>query len=107
VSTGYGLRFLWRWTGGGRASGGTPEVQWRVGAKPMRVHVKAYRPVTIVFMRPDANPATESVCFPDLGILAMVTPGARTAVEIGPRPPGRYEFHAPERDVTGWLIVEP
>jgi plastocyanin domain-containing protein len=103
VALGYGIGRLWRRPAGGQP----PEVLWRAGEKPARVHARAHRPITIVFARTDVNPATESVHFPDFGILAMLTPRRRTAVDIGPRAPGRYEFCSPDGGVRGWLVVEP
>ena len=98
-----GIGSLWR-----RPSGGEPiEVLWQVGQKSPRIHAKSGRPLTVHFKRVDANPATESVHFPELGILAMLSPRASTPVHVGPRPPGRYEFSSPDGDLHGWLIVDP
>jgi len=84
------------------------EVLWGVGYDPGRIVAKPGVPLRIAFHRIGANPATEHVCFPDFGLLAGLTPDARTVVEIGPRKPGRYKFCAPdEPELVGWLVVQP
>jgi len=107
VPIGATLDSLRRWIVAAPGRTPVPVVRWDVGRDPGVVVARAGRPIRIAFRREGANPASAEVCFPDFGILAMVSPRGDTIVDVGRRAPGRYRFYAPDGDLEGWLVVEP
>ena len=98
---------MWRFlTGAVSRTNDTAEVAWQPGRPPATVVAKGGEPIRIVFRRLDATEATESVSFPDFGILATLAPYTTTPVDLGRRDAGRYPFCSPDGQIQGCLIVE-
>lgn len=79
----------------------------RGGYSPAAVRVKAGTPVRLIFDRQDTGGCSEEVVFPDFGIRRFLPSGERTAVEITPPAPGRYEFTCGMSMLRGSVIAEP
>jgi plastocyanin domain-containing protein len=98
---------LWRALSGTAGDARDPlEVAWRAGVDPGEVVVAARAPIRLTFKRQDVTEATETVCFPDFGIVATLPPFVATTVDVGVRPPGRYVFCSADRDISGCLVVK-
>ena len=106
MSFGGAVAKWWRRRNASDANGGNPlEIAWRAGVDPGEVLVPARTPIQIVFRREDVTEGTETVCFPDLGIVAPLPPFVATTVDLGVRDPGRYVFCSADGDIRGCLVV--
>ena len=87
---------------------GVPQVTIVVqgGYSPAVVRARAGQPVRLVFDRRETSSCSEEVVFPDFGVRKFLPTGERTAIEITPRTPGRYEFMCGMIMLRGALIAE-
>ena len=76
------------------------------GYSPSAVRVKAGRPVRLVFDRRDDGPCSEEVVIPGFGVRRFLPTGERTAIEITPPAPGRYEFTCGMSMLRGTIVAE-
>jgi plastocyanin domain-containing protein len=76
------------------------------GYSPNTVRVKAGQPVRLLFDRRDSSSCSEEVVFPDFGVRRFLPTGQRTAIEVTPPAPGRYEFMCGMSMLRGALIAE-
>lgn len=93
---------------GSSAAAGPDEVTIVVdgGYSPSTVRVKAGRPVRLVFDRRDTGSCSEEVVFPDFGVRRFLPTGQKTAVDITPPKPGRYDFMCGMSMLRGALVAE-
>jgi plastocyanin domain-containing protein len=92
-------------TDGGK---GVPEVIIAVkgGYSPATVRAKAGAPVRLVFDRQETSSCSEEIVFPDFGIRKFLPAFQKTAVEVTPPAPGRYDFTCGMSMLHGALIAE-
>lgn len=76
------------------------------GYSPSVIRVKVGRPVRLVFDRRDTGSCSEEVVFPDFGIRRFLPAGQKTAVELTPPKPGRYEFTCGMSMLRGAIVAE-
>lgn len=88
--------------------GAVPEVTIVVdgGYAPSQLTVPAGRPVRLVFDRRDSGSCSEEVVFPDFGIRRFLPEGEKTAVELTPPAPGRYDFMCGMSMLRGAIVAE-
>ena len=72
---------------------------------PARIEVPAGKPVTLRFLRQDANPCAEKALFDGLGISADLPIGKPLDVVVTPPQPGEYEFTCQMRMYRGMLVA--
>lgn len=72
---------------------------------PARIEVPAGKPVTLRFLRKDANPCAEKALFDDLGVSADLPLGKPLDVTVTPPQPGEYEFTCQMRMYRGTLVA--
>jgi len=68
--------------------------------------VPAGKPVTLRFLRQDANPCAEKALFDGLGISADLPIGKPRDVVVTPPQPGEYEFTCQMRMYRGVLVAK-
>jgi len=73
---------------------------------PARIEVPAGKPVTLRFLRKDANPCAEKALFDGLGISADLPIGKPRDVVVTPPQPGEYEFTCQMRMYRGVLVAK-
>jgi plastocyanin domain-containing protein len=73
---------------------------------PARIEVTAGQPVTLRFLRKDANPCAEKVLFDDLGIAADLPIGQPVELTITPKTAGDYAFTCQMQMYRGTLVVK-
>jgi plastocyanin domain-containing protein len=100
-----GIGALRRWLCGEEPRTRTLRVDWRVGEEPRLLLARAGEPIRISFRRFGSHRESESVWFPELGILTLLATARETLVDLGHRRPGRYRFRAIEGELEGWLVV--
>jgi len=76
------------------------------GYSPATIRARAGTPLRIVFDRKDSSSCSEEVVFPDFGIRRFLPTGEKTAIEVTPPKPGRYEFMCGMAMLRGTLIAE-
>ena len=76
------------------------------GYSPQQTRVKAGAPLRLVFDRKDTGSCSDEVVFPDFGIRRFLPTGSRTAIEIVPPNPGRYEFTCGMGMHRGVIVAE-
>lgn len=76
------------------------------GYTPNTIRAKAGQPLRLVFDRRDDSSCAEEVVIPAFGIKRFLPDGARTAIEITPREPGRVPFTCGMGMLKGSIIVE-
>ena len=106
-----GLIVLWFWLyrpQALRATGPQPiEIIVADGVyTPARIEVPAGKPVTLRFLRQDANPCAEKALFDGLGISADLPIGKPRDVVVTPPQPGEYEFTCQMRMYRGVLVAK-
>lgn len=80
----------------------------RVGSvyRPDRIHLKAGRPVRLMFTRTREAPScADQVVLEEFGLSAELPLGKVVALVFTPRKPGEYVFGCPQQRVQGRLIV--
>jgi plastocyanin domain-containing protein len=89
------------------ASGGVPEIEITVegGYSPALITARAGAPVRLVFNRIDRSGCSEEVVLPDFGIRKYLPTGEKTAIEVTPPSPGRYEFMCGMSMLRGVLVA--
>lgn len=92
----------------GGAQQGIAEVAIAVkgGYSPATVRAKAGQPVRIIFDRQETSGCSEEIVFPDFGIRKFLPAFEKTAVEITPPRPGRYEFTCGMSMLRGTLVAD-
>jgi plastocyanin domain-containing protein len=90
------------------AADGVQEVLVTVkgGYDPAEIHVKAGRPVRLVFDRRETSSCSEEVVLGDFGIRKFLPAHERTAVEVPAPAAGRYEITCGMSMLHGTLIAE-
>ncbi len=78
----------------------------RGGYDPAEVHVRAGRPVRLVFDRQETSSCSEEVVIGALGVRRYLTAFERTPVEFTPSTPGTYDFTCGMGMLHGKLVVE-
>lgn len=73
---------------------------------PARIEVPAGKPVTLRFLRRDANPCAEKALFDGLGVSADLPIGKPLDVVVTPPQPGEYEFTCQMRMYRGVLVAK-
>jgi len=105
-----GLIVWWLWLSrpkAQRAASGVVEVVVDGGVYvPARIEVVAGRPVTLRFLRKDANPCAEKVLFDDLGIAADLPIGQPVELTLTPKAAGEYAFTCQMQMYRGTLVVK-
>lgn len=76
------------------------------GYDPKTVRAKAGVPLTLVFDRRDNSPCSEEIVIGAFGIRQFLPTGQKTAVEIPPAKPGKYDFTCGMSMLHGALVVE-
>jgi plastocyanin domain-containing protein len=74
--------------------------------RPSRITAPANTAITLVFLRDDESPCSETVLFPELEISAQLAQGELTSVEIPPLMPGSYSFQCQMKMYQGTLLVK-
>jgi Cu+-exporting ATPase len=89
--------------------GGVQEIVVTVkgGYTPDLIRVRQGVPVRMTFDRREAGDCTSRVVFPDLRISKSLPAFTRTAVELTPQQPGRFEFACGMNMIHGTLVVDP
>jgi plastocyanin domain-containing protein len=77
------------------------------GYEPAEVHVRAGRPVQLIFRREETALCSERVVFPDYGISVTLPPFQEISVELPACEPGEHEFTCEMQMLHGQLIVDP
>ncbi len=88
------------------ATGAEVVITVKGGYSPSVIRARAGMPVRLVFDRQDTSGCSEEVVFPDFGIRRFLPTGQKTAIEITPPKPGRYEFMCGMSMLRGTLIAE-
>ncbi len=91
-------------TGPGAVQQVTIEVEG--GYSPATVRVRRDTPVRLVFDRKETNSCSEELVIGALGVRKFLTPFAKTGVDLGPLPPGTYDFTCGMGMLHGKLIVD-
>ena len=76
------------------------------GYSPSTIRARAGVPLRLVFDRKDTSSCSEEVVFPDFGVRKFLPTGERTAIEITPPKPGKYEFMCGMSMLRGTVIAE-
>lgn len=76
------------------------------GYTPAEIHVKAGRPVRLVFDRQETNPCSEELVFPEFKIRQFLPAHQRTAIEFTPTTRGSHPFTCGMGMLRGTVIVE-
>ncbi len=76
------------------------------GYSPATIRARAGFPLRLVFDRKDTSSCSEEVVFPDFGVRKFLPTGERTAIEITPPKPGKYEFMCGMSMLRGTVIAE-
>lgn len=76
------------------------------GYSPAEIHVRAGRPVRLVFNRQETNPCSEEIVVPDFGIRRFLPVHQKTPVDFTPAAPGVHEFTCGMGMLHGKVIVE-
>lgn len=94
--------------GAANGSSAIPEVTIAVkgGYSPATIQATAGERVRLVFDRQETSPCSEEIVFPDLGIRKFLPAFQKTAVEVTPPTPGRYEFTCGMSMLHGALIAK-
>jgi plastocyanin domain-containing protein len=82
------------------------EIAVQGGYEPRVVHVKAGRPVRLVFDRQETSSCSEEIVFSDFNIRRFLPAFQKTVVEITPDKPGTYEFTCGMSMLRGKVIAE-
>jgi plastocyanin domain-containing protein len=95
-------------TGSTSGSRAVPAVTIEVkgGYSPATVRAKAGVPVRLVFDRQETSSCSEEIVFSDFGIRKFLPAFQKTAVEVTPPEPGRYDFTCGMGMLHGALIAE-
>ena len=105
-----GLIVWWFWLSkpkSQRAASGVVEVVVDGGVYvPARIEVMAGQPVTLRFLRKDANPCAEKVLFDELGIAADLPIGQPVELTVTPKTAGEYAFTCQMQMYRGTLVVK-
>jgi Cu+-exporting ATPase len=76
------------------------------GYSPATLRVKAGQPLRLVFDRRDKGACSDEVVFPDFGVRRFLPTGEKTAIEITPPKPGRFDFTCGMSMHRGVIIAE-
>jgi plastocyanin domain-containing protein len=98
--------FAGRRASAAQVSGGEQVIIVNGGYSPATVKVKAGKLVRLVFDRRDTGACSDEVVFPDFGIRRFIPTGQKTAIEITPAQPGRYEFTCGMSMHRGAIVAE-
>lgn len=74
--------------------------------QPSHIKLPANTATTLLFMRKDASPCSETVQIPDLEISETLPLNKTKAVQLPPLQPGEYPFHCQMQMYRGQLKVE-
>ncbi len=74
--------------------------------EPSLIHAPLGKPLTLRFIRKDANPCAEKVIFNDLGISADLPVGKPYELSFVPDKAGEFEFTCQMAMYRGKLVVE-
>ncbi len=72
---------------------------------PARIRLPAGQAATLMFLRKDPTPCSETVLIPDLNISAALPLDKPTSIAIPPLSAGEYPFHCQMQMYRGQLIV--
>lgn len=90
---------------GRRYSEGWAWVRVRGAFFPDLVEARAGERLRLVFTREETAPCSEQIVIPTLGKSVMLPPFEDVAVELGPLPPGDYEFTCGLGILRGRILV--
>lgn len=102
VSTHHGQRPA---NSGHRYSEGRAWVRVRGAFVPDLIEARAGERLRLVFTREETSACSEQVVIPGLGKSVMLPPFEDVAVELGPLPPGEYEFTCGLGVLRGRILV--
>lgn len=74
--------------------------------QPSHIKLPANTPTTLLFMRKDSSPCSETVQIPDLEISEILPLNKAKAVQLPALAPGEYAFHCQMQMYRGQLKVE-
>ncbi|GAA5193791.1 cupredoxin domain-containing protein [Ferrimonas gelatinilytica] len=72
---------------------------------PARIQLPAGAPATLLFMRKDPAPCSETVLFPQLEISETLPLNRPKAIPLPAMPPGEYDFHCQMQMYKGQILV--
>ena len=82
------------------------EIEVRGGYDPGVVRLMRGVPARLVFNRTESSPCSEEVVIPSFGIRRFLPPHRKTAVDLTPNEPGRFEITCGMSMLHGTIVVE-